>query len=426
MIIKTLALSLLLVGSVGLASADFNQAMRHFEQQEYRPALQQFRDAARRGDADAQYMLGRMHAAGNGTTQDFVQAHKWYNLAASRGHRHAADARDALAERMSSSQIARAQQEARSWQPEQASSSPSERDIDSLSNRERVTEIQRELNRLGYDAGPTDGVMGSRTRNAIYQYQADMGIARNGRASVEVLERLRQTSSDDIDQSDDSPRVALRDDFSDGNYRHNPSWTVLDGDFEVDDNGLRSVVDTEEATDRAGRGLDSDRPEEVGLAVLGMILEQRRDSRRDEGDTPIEPARIFVDATVGNAFRMEMELGSRERPGNLETGLFQGDRPDGNGYRLVYSAGAEPGLRLLREISGNGEVIARHDGPLDLEDGRFHRITWTRDEGGRMQVHVDDRRLIRVKDNSLRAPFGGFVLTNLGGDYSLRRIRIEE
>jgi TPR repeat protein len=68
-IIKTLALSLLLVGSVGLASADYNEAMRHFEQQEYRQALQQFSDPARRGDADAQYMLGRMHAAGNGTTQ---------------------------------------------------------------------------------------------------------------------------------------------------------------------------------------------------------------------------------------------------------------------------------------------------------------------------------------------------------------------
>ena len=426
MITKTLALSFLLVGAVGLASADYNDAMSYFEQQEYHQALQEFRETAQRGDADAQYMLGRMHAAGNGTTQNFVQAHKWYNLAASRGHRHAAEARDSLAERMTPAQIAEAQQAARGWQPGTTSSS----DTGTLSDRERVAEVQRELNRLGYDAGPVDGVMGDRTRSAIYQYQADMGIAGDGRASADLVERLRQTDQEQVaapsGSQSTSSRVVLRDDFSDGDYRRNPAWTVLSGDFEVNANGLRSVVATQQATDRAPNGLNSDRPEEVGLAVLGMILEQRRNGD-NESATRVEPAQIFVNAPVDNAFRVELELASSQAPGGLELGVFQGNRPNsGTGYHLVYAAGSQPALTLIRQIAGSTQTVARHDGRLDLEDGRFHRLVWTRGENGQMEVRVDGRRLLRAQDNGLRDPFQGFVLANQGGDFTLGRIRIEE
>lgn len=422
MIIKTLALSLILFGSAGLASADYNDGMRYFEQQEYRQALQQFRDAAKRGDPDAQYMLGRLSAAGNGTTQDFVQAHKWYNLAASRGHRHAAEARDSLAERMTSTQIARAQQAARDWRQQEAADSQSRPDINSLSHQETVVEIQRELNRLGYDAGPTDGAMGSRTRNAIYQYQADMGITQNGRASTDLLQRLRRTETDEVAAPTTSSGVALRDNFSDGDYRRNPAWTVLSGTFEVNQNGLRSIV----ATDRDSRGLSSDRPEEIGLAVLGMILDQRSNGRQQDAPAAVEPAQIFVDAPVDNAFRMELDFASQQRPGSLAMGLFQGNRPQGTGYRLIYSAGAQPALSLIRLISGNAEIVARHDGRLNLEDGQFHNIVWTRDRNGQMQVRVDGQRLLSAQDNGLRDSFQGFVMANHGGDYTLRRIRLED
>lgn len=420
MIIKTLALSLILFGSVGPASAGYNEAMHHFEQQRYQQALQEFREAARNGDAYAQYMLGRLYEAGNGTTQDFVQAHKWYNLAASRGHRHAAEARDALAERMTSNQVARAQQAAREWQSNDGAPG-SQPDIDSLSDQEVVAETQRELNRLGYDAGPTDGAMGHRTRDAIYQYQADMGITRNGRASIDLLKRLRQTTAKEVAST--SSRVVLRDNFSDGDYRRNPSWTVLNGDFEVDENGLRSIVQTQRASTR---GFNSDQPGEIGLAVLGMILDQQTNTRQDAAPTPVEPAQIFINSPVDNAFRMELDLASRQRPGSVSLGLFQGNRPDGTGYRLVYSAGSQPGLTLVRLISGNAEAIARYDGRLDLEDGRFHRIVWSRDESGRMQVHVDNRHLLSAQDTGLRDPFQGFVMTNHGGDYTLGQIKLEE
>ncbi|MGM0914487.1 MAG: peptidoglycan-binding protein [Pseudomonadota bacterium] len=435
MIIKRLALSLVLVGSVGLASADYSDGMRYYERQDYRQALQEFDTAARQGDTDAQYMLGRLHEAGNGTAQDFVQAHKWYNLAAARGHAHAAEARDALAERMTSGQVAEAQAATRGWQPdEQASSAPPARPaIETLTDRQGVAEIQRELNRLGYDAGPVDGAMGRRTRNAILEYQADSDITEDGYASADLLKRLRATRSEreEVAAASEPPpaaasRVVLQDDFSDGDFRHDPAWTVLAGNFEVEENGLRSIVETQRTTTRESRQLSADRPEELGLAVLELILEQSGNARQGELTIPVEPAHIFVNAPIDNAFRMELELASRQRPGSLELGVFQGNRPNGTGYRLVYTPGSRPGLSLVRLISGNAEVVGRHEGSLDLEDGRFHRIVWIRDDNGEMQVHVDDQRLMRVRDRGLRDPFQGFVLANQGGDYTLGRIRLEE
>ncbi|MGM0516758.1 MAG: peptidoglycan-binding protein [Pseudomonadota bacterium] len=428
MITRTLALGLILVGSIGVASADYNEAMRYYEQQDYSQALPQFREAAEQGDPDAQYMLGRLHESGRGTPQDFVQAHKWYNLAASRGHRHAAEARDALAERMTAGQIAQAQQAARRWQPDEAEAqetNPQSRpDIDSLSDQERLAETQRELNRLGYDAGPTDGVMGTRTRGAIQQYQADMGMYMTGRPSDDLLERLRQAEKNDVPahserQQPTRSRVALQDDFRDGNYRRDPAWTVISGEFDVDEYGLRTAVDTP-------RELSTDRPEELGLAVLGMILGQTDEGRQVGESASGRPARIFTQARIDNAFRMELELASLQQPGNLEMGVFQGNRPNGGGYRLVYSAGSQSGLSLVRLISGNAEIVARHEGRLDLEDNYFHNIVWTRDENGQMQVRVDDQRLLRVQDNGLRGDFRGFVLANHGGNYALRRVRIED
>ncbi|MEQ6917206.1 peptidoglycan-binding protein [Halomonas aquatica] len=438
MIRKGLVLALLMFGYITTASADYAGAMRNYEQQQYRDAIQEFRELARGKDADAQYMLGRMHEAGNGTPQDFVEAHKWYNLAASHGHRHAADARDAIAQRMTTQQIAEAQRVARAWQPEQASAAqvaPAARpDIETLSDRQGVAEIQRELNRLGYDAGPVDGLMGTRTRNAIRQYQSDAGIASNGYATSDLLIRLRQTERQEVavatepaasSATEDSPRVALQDDFGDGDYRRNPAWTVLSGRFDIDRDGLRSVVEIVDENASAAPSLRSDRPEDIGLAMLQMILEQTGNIRPEAAATETETARIFVASPIRNVFQMEVDLASREREGSLEMGVYQGDRP-GGGYRLVYHPGSRPGLSLMRLTSSRSDLIATSDASLNLEDGSFHTLVWSRDADGEMRISVDGRRVIRARDTSFRERFQGFVFANHGGDFSLGRIRVED
>ena len=58
-----------------------------------------------------------MYLNSGGVPQDYVQAHKWYNLAASQGQDLAGSNRDIVAERMTAAQIAEAERLAREWQP---------------------------------------------------------------------------------------------------------------------------------------------------------------------------------------------------------------------------------------------------------------------------------------------------------------------
>ncbi|MDZ7854071.1 MAG: hypothetical protein U5L98_15870 [Halomonas sp.] len=122
---------------------------------------------------------------------------------------------------------------------------------------------------------------------------------------------------------------------------------------------------------------------------------------------------------------MELELASRLKEGSLEMGVFQGNRP-GGGYRLVYHPNSNPGMSLMRLTSNSSEVIASSNDSLNLEDGSFHTLAWTRNQNGDMRISVDGRRVIQARDTSFREPFQGFVLANHGGDYSLGRIRVED
>lgn len=79
--------------------------------------LQWTRLAASRGEANAQTALGRLYADGVGVPQSYVHAHLWFNLAASRGHSHAAKQREEIAAKMTPEQLAEAQKLATAWRP---------------------------------------------------------------------------------------------------------------------------------------------------------------------------------------------------------------------------------------------------------------------------------------------------------------------
>ena len=79
------------------------------------------RKAAEQGQVEAQYNLALSYANGEGLPQDYIQAHKWLNLAAPLSPGEVMDndrlLRDKLAEKMTASQVAEAQRLAREWQP---------------------------------------------------------------------------------------------------------------------------------------------------------------------------------------------------------------------------------------------------------------------------------------------------------------------
>ena len=81
-----------------------------------------YRKAAEQGHARSQSNLGALYSAGQGVPRDYVQAHMWFNLAASReDERHVRDSivknRDRVAKLMTLAQIAEAQRLAQDWKP---------------------------------------------------------------------------------------------------------------------------------------------------------------------------------------------------------------------------------------------------------------------------------------------------------------------
>lgn len=55
---------------------------------------------------------------------------------------------------------------------------------------EDIKKVQQSLSDKGYDAGPVDGVLGSRTRASIRQYQASEKLTVNGRLDAETAGKL--------------------------------------------------------------------------------------------------------------------------------------------------------------------------------------------------------------------------------------------
>ena len=65
------------------------------------------------------YRIGLIYATGMGVAVDYVAAHKWFNLAASRGHEDAAWCRADVSDEMTAREIAEAQRRARHWLSEE-------------------------------------------------------------------------------------------------------------------------------------------------------------------------------------------------------------------------------------------------------------------------------------------------------------------
>lgn len=59
--------------------------------------------------------MGLIYSTGLGVEEDFIEAHKWFNLAALRGNEDAKVYRKDMAEQMSSEEISEAQKSARMW-----------------------------------------------------------------------------------------------------------------------------------------------------------------------------------------------------------------------------------------------------------------------------------------------------------------------
>lgn len=64
---------------------------------------------------DVLFRLGMMYSTGRTVEPNLVAAHKWFNIAAMKGHPGAAGYRQEIAAEMSATDVAEAQRAAREW-----------------------------------------------------------------------------------------------------------------------------------------------------------------------------------------------------------------------------------------------------------------------------------------------------------------------
>ena len=72
--------------------------------------------AAAQGDISGYFDLGVAYSTGShGVDCNMIEAHKWFNLAAAKGHEEAAWCRADISDEMTAREIAEAQRQAREW-----------------------------------------------------------------------------------------------------------------------------------------------------------------------------------------------------------------------------------------------------------------------------------------------------------------------
>ena len=189
------------------ARADYDAGQRAWDAGRPGEALTQWRTAADAGDRRAMLALGRLYAQGLGVLQDYIEAHKWLNLAASRGEAAALDERDALASKMTPAQMARAQERAAAWRPgaspaggapdgtaaeaTEAIPAPDSAPGAGSPPPRAIREAQALLGVLGYRPGSADGIWGQRTAEAYQAFLRDAGLPAAESLTPEALRALR-------------------------------------------------------------------------------------------------------------------------------------------------------------------------------------------------------------------------------------------
>ena len=205
------------------ARADFEAGQRAWEAGDSTEALAQWSAAADEGDPRSMLALGRLYREGLGVLQDYVEAYKWFNVAASRGNAEAASERNDLSARMTPEQLAEGQSLARAWRPgagqgsgpaepappspETASPSPAPSEDDAAAGPpppRAIREAQSLMAGMGYEPGPADGVWGARTARAYRSFLRDAELPQTETLTPNALRAMRAAAA----TSTEPPRPA--------------------------------------------------------------------------------------------------------------------------------------------------------------------------------------------------------------------------
>lgn len=174
-------------------------------------ATRWFEKAAELGVKDSQFNLGILSAQGNNGAIDLPTSYKWFSIVAKTGDEDAKAKRDQVAEALSEDQRTSTQKIVDEWEAKEISEDvnivaiPDEWRTDTTQTasapelspaemKKAVQNIQGILNNNGYDAGPVDGMMGNKTREAIRSFQEKNGLVPTGEVNAELVNKLLEVN----------------------------------------------------------------------------------------------------------------------------------------------------------------------------------------------------------------------------------------
>ncbi len=178
---------------------------------DYAKAKKWFEKASAYGLKDSQFNLAVIFERGLATTRSQKDAFFYYSLAAARGDRDAAVKAHSLKNYISKQDRSEAEKRLASWKPARpvkagnfvAIKDPkwqvaSKRQVKpqvkakpNLSGKVLISNAQMLLGKLGFNVGTADGIMGTRTANAVRLFQLQNGLQVNGMVSNELLQQLQ-------------------------------------------------------------------------------------------------------------------------------------------------------------------------------------------------------------------------------------------
>ena len=205
--------------AIELMPTSYEVGVAAYSRGDYPKAARQFQTAAANGQAESQFMMGRLYAMGLGLPQDLVQAYAWHSRAAAQGHGGAGAALANLRGILTPEALARAQSlsvtahaggavtaggmlETPQRRPisESRAEIPMGKPVDVVD----ITRVQARLAELGYFSGAADGLYNADLANAIFAYQRQNGLQLSEELTPELMvslklqpsaNRARQTAS---------------------------------------------------------------------------------------------------------------------------------------------------------------------------------------------------------------------------------------
>jgi localization factor PodJL len=170
---------------------------------DYKLAAKWYAEAASYGLPDSEFNLAILAEHGLGMKKDPAEAYKWFSLAAAQGDTDAAKRREVIRVQLAPAALAKADAAVKAWKakpaiaeanevadnPAWAAKAPATKAVPLVSRAQTL------LNKLGYDVGAPDGLIGPRTQSAIKLFQQRNGLAETGEVSIPLVTQLEHLSS---------------------------------------------------------------------------------------------------------------------------------------------------------------------------------------------------------------------------------------